>query len=191
MLALRNYSNNRVSTSFFGARSWRPVILPKSDDQLIGLRQDSNQSVHTSDESIGLRQDNNDDSNWDDLTEPTDKETIHDQAQKMQKLILVRLLEQKLVDTTKQLSQLKVSRNNAIALLQSTITAKAKGGSYTANNATGLKRLVEQALLISCTYRINPENPNKNCKNITADKEPALSNAMLLIKLTLTVVSRY
>lgn len=34
----------------------------------------------------------------------------------------------------------------AIALLQKAITPKSKGGSYAANNATGLKRLVEQAL---------------------------------------------
>lgn len=34
----------------------------------------------------------------------------------------------------------------AIALLQSAITPKSKGGSYAANNATGLKKLVEQAL---------------------------------------------
>ena len=34
----------------------------------------------------------------------------------------------------------------AIALLQSAIRPRAKGGSYAANNATGLKKLVEQAL---------------------------------------------
>jgi len=36
----------------------------------------------------------------------------------------------------------------AIALLQDAITPKAKGGSYAANNATGLKKLVEQALVL-------------------------------------------
>lgn len=36
----------------------------------------------------------------------------------------------------------------AIALLQGAITPKGKGGSYAANNATGLKRLVEQALAL-------------------------------------------
>ncbi len=36
----------------------------------------------------------------------------------------------------------------AIALLQSAITPKGKGGSYVANNATGLKKLVEQALAL-------------------------------------------
>lgn len=45
-------------------------------------------------------------------------------------------------------------------------------------------------LLISCTYGINAENSNKNCKNITVDKQPVLSNAMLLIGLILTVGSR-
>jgi len=34
----------------------------------------------------------------------------------------------------------------ALTLLQKAITPKSKGGSYAANNATGLKRLVEQAL---------------------------------------------
>ncbi len=33
-----------------------------------------------------------------------------------------------------------------MTLLQSAITPKTKGGSYAANNATGLKKLVEQAL---------------------------------------------
>lgn len=36
----------------------------------------------------------------------------------------------------------------AIALLQNAITPKSKGGSYAANNATGIKRLVEQALAL-------------------------------------------
>jgi hypothetical protein len=36
----------------------------------------------------------------------------------------------------------------ALALLQSAITPKSKGGSYAANNATGIKRLVEQALAL-------------------------------------------
>lgn len=37
-------------------------------------------------------------------------------------------------------------QEQAIALLHNAITLRAKGGSYAANNATGLKRLVEQAL---------------------------------------------
>ena len=36
----------------------------------------------------------------------------------------------------------------ALALLQNAITPKSKGGSYAANNATGIKRLVEQALAL-------------------------------------------
>jgi hypothetical protein len=36
----------------------------------------------------------------------------------------------------------------AIALLKEAITPKAKGGSYAANNATGMKKLVEQALAL-------------------------------------------
>jgi len=35
---------------------------------------------------------------------------------------------------------------SVIALLQNAITLKSKGGSYAANNATGIKRLVELAL---------------------------------------------
>lgn len=39
----------------------------------------------------------------------------------------------------------------AIALLQNAITSKSKGGSYAANNATGLKRLIEQVLGLLAT----------------------------------------
>ncbi len=41
-----------------------------------------------------------------------------------------------------------IIHSEAIALLQSAITPKTKGGSYAANNATGLKKLVEQALAL-------------------------------------------
>ena len=41
---------------------------------------------------------------------------------------------------------LTIVHPEAIALLQSAITPKSQGGSYAANNATGLKKLVEQAL---------------------------------------------
>ncbi len=44
--------------------------------------------------------------------------------------------------------QIKASQAKAIALLQNAITPRAKGGSYAANNATGLKKLVEQALAL-------------------------------------------
>lgn len=44
--------------------------------------------------------------------------------------------------------------------------------------------------LISCTYWINPENSNKDSKNITVDKPLVLSNTMLLIELNFTVGSR-
>lgn len=39
-------------------------------------------------------------------------------------------------------------QHKAIALLKEAITPKAKGGSYAANNATGMRRLVEQALAV-------------------------------------------
>ncbi len=39
-----------------------------------------------------------------------------------------------------------IVQKEALALLQSAITPKSQGGSYAANNATGLKKLVEQAL---------------------------------------------
>jgi len=45
-------------------------------------------------------------------------------------------------------SQLLAKQLEAIALLQNAITPKSKGGSYAANNATGIKRLVEQALAL-------------------------------------------
>jgi hypothetical protein len=44
--------------------------------------------------------------------------------------------------------QMKANQTKAIALLQNAITPKSKGGSYAANNATGIKRLVEQALAL-------------------------------------------
>ncbi len=44
--------------------------------------------------------------------------------------------------------QIKADLAKAIALLQNAITPRAKGGSYAANNATGIKRLVEQALAL-------------------------------------------
>lgn len=39
-------------------------------------------------------------------------------------------------------------QHKAIALLKEAITPKAKAGSYAANNATGMRRLVEQALAV-------------------------------------------
>ena len=39
----------------------------------------------------------------------------------------------------------KANQAKEIALLQNAITPRAKGGSYAANNATGLKKLVEEA----------------------------------------------
>jgi len=57
-----------------------------------------------------------------------------------------------LVDLTQDnrtyLSRLKAKQLEAIALLQNAITSKSKGGSYAANNATGIKRLVEQAVAL-------------------------------------------
>jgi hypothetical protein len=51
-------------------------------------------------------------------------------------------------DNKTDLSRLKAKQLEALALLQNAITPKSKGGSYAANNATGIKRLVEQALAL-------------------------------------------
>ncbi len=51
-------------------------------------------------------------------------------------------------DNIAELQQIKASQAQARALLQNAITPKSKGGSYAANNATGIKRLVEQALAL-------------------------------------------
>ena len=51
-------------------------------------------------------------------------------------------------DNATDLSRLKAKQLEALTLLQSAITPKSKGGSYAANNATGIKRLVEQALAL-------------------------------------------
>jgi hypothetical protein len=51
-------------------------------------------------------------------------------------------------DKEAELEQMKAKQAKAIALLQNAITPKSKGGSYAANNATGIKRLVEQALAL-------------------------------------------
>ena len=51
-------------------------------------------------------------------------------------------------DNIAELQQIKASQAQALALLQNAITPKSKGGSYAANNATGIKRLVEQALAL-------------------------------------------
>lgn len=48
-------------------------------------------------------------------------------------------------DNKAELEQLRSNQAQARALLQNAITPKSKGGSYAANNATGIKRLVEQA----------------------------------------------
>ena len=51
-------------------------------------------------------------------------------------------------DNKTEKEQIKAEGSQAIALLQKAITPRAKGGSYAANNATGIKRLVEQALAL-------------------------------------------
>ncbi len=51
-------------------------------------------------------------------------------------------------DNITDFERLKAKQLEAIALLQNAITPKSKGGSYAANNATGIKRLVEQALAL-------------------------------------------
>ena len=51
-------------------------------------------------------------------------------------------------DNKTEEKQIKADLAKALALLQKAITPKSKGGSYAANNATGIKRLVEQALAL-------------------------------------------
>ena len=51
-------------------------------------------------------------------------------------------------DNQAEEEQIKAKQAKAIALLQKAITPKSKGGSYAANNATGIKQLVEQALVL-------------------------------------------
>lgn len=51
-------------------------------------------------------------------------------------------------DNRRDLEQLRSNQTQARTLLQNAITPKSKGGSYAANNATGIKRLVEQALAL-------------------------------------------
>ena len=51
-------------------------------------------------------------------------------------------------DKRAEVERVRVNQAKAIALLQNAITPKSKGGSYAANNATGIKRLVEQALTL-------------------------------------------
>ncbi len=51
-------------------------------------------------------------------------------------------------DKGAELEQIKAEGAKAIALLQNAITPRAKGGNYAANNATGIKRLVEQAVAL-------------------------------------------
>lgn len=51
-------------------------------------------------------------------------------------------------DNIAELQQIKAKQAQARALLQNAITPKSKGGSYAANNATGIKRLVDLALAL-------------------------------------------
>ena len=65
-------------------------------------------------------------------------------------------------DNKTELQQIKAEGAKAIALLQNAITPKSKGGSYAANNATGIKRLVEQALaLLGSEGDARPVGPRK------------------------------
>ncbi len=70
----------------------------------------------------------------------------HDKAKEAQTLAEDRLQE---IERLRHETQPTPTVNpEAIALLQSAVTSKSKGGSYAANNATGLKKLVEQALIL-------------------------------------------
>ncbi len=88
-------------------------------------------------ESLELTQDNgaNDHSQSIELTQDN---LVEDSSQ------LIELTQ----DNGADLSRLKAKELEAIALLQNAITSKSKGGSYAANNATGIKRLVELALAL-------------------------------------------
>lgn len=70
----------------------------------------------------------------------------HDLAKEAEKLAGDRLQEIERLRTESQ--NRPATDPEAIALLQNAITPKSKGGSYAANNATGLKKLVEQALAL-------------------------------------------
>ncbi len=70
----------------------------------------------------------------------------YDKAKEAQELAEDRLQE---IERLRNESQNRLAADpEAIALLQNAITPKSKGGSYAANNATGLKKLVEQALAL-------------------------------------------
>lgn len=58
-----------------------------------------------------------------------------------------KLDEGELIDLTQD-KETDEQRLKAIALLEQAITPKSKGGSYAANNATAMKKLVEQALVL-------------------------------------------
>ena len=51
-------------------------------------------------------------------------------------------------DILAELEQLRSNQAQALALLQNAITPRQRGGSYAANNATGIKRLVDQAIVL-------------------------------------------
>lgn len=66
-------------------------------------------------------------------------------------------------DNNTEEERIKADLAKAIALLQNAITPKSKGGSYAANNATGIKRLVEQALaLLGSEGDARPVGPKKH-----------------------------
>ena len=65
-------------------------------------------------------------------------------------------------DNIAELEQIKANQAKALALLQNAITPKSKGGSYAANNATGIKKLVEQAgALLGSEGDARPVGPRK------------------------------
>ena len=55
-------------------------------------------------------------------------------------------------DNRAELERIKAELAKAITLLQNAITPKSKGGSYAANNATGIKRLVELFSTVSVPH---------------------------------------
>ncbi len=116
--------------------------------------------------------DDSEDEDEEELEEAEDLEqTIRDQAKKLQELIVDnRMLEREKQALDQELNQLHsrvgdltlelancqeqvkartiVYLDAALALLQSGVTPKSKGGSYAGNNATGLKKLVEEAIAL-------------------------------------------
>ena len=121
-----------------------PVVLAEQlleiahrldEGKLLELTQDN--KTEGDSHSIGLTHDNKVEDSSHSIDVTHDKKTEDSEN-------LIDLIQ----DNAADLNRFKASQAQAIALLQNAITPKTKGGSYAANNATGIKRLVEQALAL-------------------------------------------